>query len=80
MQIFRNNINSQFLKAHTGEMFERKPRMWVKQFSLRLEKLKKRILKALYGIFGDVIWTNKDRLSDELLIDLIEHFSSKSST
>jgi type I restriction enzyme M protein len=31
----------------------------------------------LYGIFGDVIWTNKDRLSDELLIDLIEHFSSK---
>ncbi|HII00104.1 TPA: type I restriction-modification system subunit M [Methanosarcinaceae archaeon] len=29
----------------------------------------------LYGIFGDVNWTNKDRLSDELLIDLIEHFS-----
>jgi type I restriction enzyme M protein len=31
----------------------------------------------LYGIFGDVLWTNKDRLPDELLIDLIEHFSSK---
>lgn len=31
----------------------------------------------LYGIFGDVLWTNKDRLSDELLINLIEHFSSK---
>ncbi|WP_440955421.1 type I restriction-modification system subunit M [Methanosarcina sp. Mfa9] len=29
---------------------------------------------TLYGIFGDVNWTNKDRLSDELLIDLIQHF------
>jgi len=31
----------------------------------------------LYGIFGDVNWTNKERLSDELLINLIEHFSTK---
>lgn len=31
--------------------------------------------KFLYGIFGDAQWTNKDRLSDELLINLIEHFS-----
>jgi len=31
---------------------------------------------VLYGIFGDVNWTNKERLSDSLLIDLIEHFSS----
>jgi len=30
---------------------------------------------TLYGIFGDVQWTNKDRLSDRLLIDLIDHFS-----
>jgi len=30
---------------------------------------------ALYGIFGDAQWTNKDRLSDSLLRDLIEHFS-----
>ncbi|MBS3087283.1 SAM-dependent DNA methyltransferase [Candidatus Pacearchaeota archaeon] len=33
--------------------------------------------EKLYGIFGDVNWTNKNRLSDELLIDLIEHFSTK---
>lgn len=31
--------------------------------------------KALYGIFGDAPWTNKDKLPDSLLIDLIEHFS-----
>ena len=29
---------------------------------------------TLYGIFGDVQWTNKARLSDELLVDLIDHF------
>lgn len=32
--------------------------------------------KHLYGVFGDAQWTNKDRLPDELLKDLIEHFSS----
>jgi type I restriction enzyme M protein len=31
--------------------------------------------ETLYGIFGDAQWTNKDRLSDSLLRDLIEHFS-----
>lgn len=30
---------------------------------------------TLYGIFGDANWTNKDRLSDETLINLIEHYS-----
>ena len=30
----------------------------------------------LYGIFGDAQWTNKDRLSDAMLRDLIEHFST----
>jgi type I restriction enzyme M protein len=31
--------------------------------------------KTLFGIFGDAQWTNKDRFSDGLLRDLIEHFS-----
>ena len=30
----------------------------------------------LFGIFGDAQWTNKDRLSDAMLRDLIEHFSA----
>jgi type I restriction enzyme M protein len=29
----------------------------------------------LYGIFGDTQWTNKERLPDSLLRDLIDHFS-----
>jgi type I restriction enzyme M protein len=32
---------------------------------------------TLYGIFGDAQWTNKNRLSDALLKDLIEHFSKQ---
>lgn len=30
---------------------------------------------ALYGIFGDAAWSNKNKLSDRLLVDLVEHFS-----
>lgn len=33
---------------------------------------------SLYGVFGDAQWSNKDRLSDPLLKDLIEHFSKLS--
>jgi type I restriction enzyme M protein len=29
----------------------------------------------LYGIFGDAQWSNKNKLPDRLLIDLVEHFS-----
>jgi type I restriction enzyme M protein len=32
--------------------------------------------KQLYGIFGDAQWTNKDRLADATMRDLIEHFST----
>lgn len=31
----------------------------------------------LYGIFGDAQWTNKDRLPDRTLKEMIEHFSSQ---
>jgi type I restriction enzyme M protein len=44
-----------------------------------LQKATRGIEKAnpetLYGIFGDAGWTNKERLPDSLLRDLIEHFS-----
>lgn len=33
--------------------------------------------QQLQGIFGDADWTNKERLSDGLLCQLIEHFSSR---
>ena len=35
---------------------------------------------GLTGVFGDADWTNKDLLSDEVLSNLVEHFSSQSMT
>ncbi|NMM24536.1 MAG: SAM-dependent DNA methyltransferase, partial [Phycicoccus sp.] len=35
---------------------------------------------TLYGIFGNAPWTNKQKLSDEKLVDLIEQFSQKPLT
>lgn len=34
-------------------------------------------MEILQGVFGDGSWTNKNRLPDELLKNLIEHFSTK---
>jgi len=31
--------------------------------------------ETLFAIFGDAAWTNKERLPDSLIRDLIEHFS-----
>lgn len=46
---------------------------------LAIEKALRSIEQAnqefLYGIFGDAQWSNKNKLSDNLLINLIEHFS-----
>ena len=33
---------------------------------------------VLSGVFGDATWTNKDRLTDTTLLNLIEHFSQHS--
>ena len=32
---------------------------------------------TLYGIFGDADWTDKTKLPDRVLLDLLEHFSAK---
>jgi len=40
-----------------------------------LREIEKANQRTLYGIFGDAQWTNKNRLSDDLLRDLIDHFS-----
>ena len=39
--------------------------------------IEKANVEKLQGVFGDGAWTNKNRLPDELLKDLVEHFSTK---
>jgi type I restriction enzyme M protein len=66
-------------EAHWSEI-----RQTTKDVGAALQKGMRDIEKAnpdtLYGIFGDAQWTNKDRLSDSTLKDLIEHFSSVNLT
>ena len=40
-----------------------------------MREIEKANPNSLYGIFGDVQWSNKDRLPDRLLVDLVDHFS-----
>ena len=51
---------------------------------LKIQKSMQEIGKAnpdtLYDIFGDTNWGYKERLSDETLIDLVEHFSTQKLT
>lgn len=41
-----------------------------------MREIEKANTEKLYGIFGDAQWTNRDRLSDAILRDLVEHFST----
>ncbi len=42
-----------------------------------LRRIEKANPDTLYGVFGDAQWTNKDRLPDHMLRELVEHFGSK---
>jgi type I restriction enzyme M protein len=60
--------------AHWSDVREK-----VENVGLALQNAMRQIEMAnphtLYGIFGDTQWSNKERLPDSLLRDLIEHFS-----
>jgi len=45
-----------------------------------MREIEKANPETLFGIFGDANWTNKERLSDETLVNLIEHFSQHQLT
>jgi type I restriction enzyme M protein len=47
-----------------------------KAIKTAMDDIEKANPDKLTGIFGDANWTNKNRLSDNILIDLIEHFST----
>jgi type I restriction enzyme M protein len=45
------------------------------KFQKALREIEKKNAK-LHGIFGDAQWSNKNRFTDEKMVDLIDHFSS----
>jgi type I restriction enzyme M protein len=40
-----------------------------------IREIEKANFELLHDVFGDAQWTNKRRMSDEKMLDLIEHFS-----
>ena len=75
----RNPINHKFVipdGCHWNDL-----RKITKDVGIKIQKSMQEIGKAnpevLYDIFGDANWGYKERLSDETLIDLIEHFSTE---
>jgi len=46
------------------------------EFQKALRQVEKVNIDTLHGIFGDAQWSNKNRFTDEKMIDLIDHFST----
>tara|TARA_Y100000310_G_scaffold335051_1_gene416171 strand:- start:8940 stop:10421 length:1482 start_codon:yes stop_codon:yes gene_type:complete len=47
-----------------------------KEIRKAMDSIEKANPDKFVGIFGDANWSNKDRLSDRIMVDLIEHFST----
>ena len=73
--LFPENHRFQIPKGHHWADVRKKAKNVGKALQAAFRGIEKANPDTLYGIFGDAQWTNKDRLSDELLRDLIEHFS-----
>ena len=54
--------------------------MWVHALQKALNGIEKANFEMLHDVFGDAQWTNKRRMSDEKMLDLIEHFSQMKLT
>ena len=76
-KIFPSITGSVSRKAPTGRRSGRRRPMWGLRSRTQCGRSRSPILNNSHGIFGEAPWTNKSRLSDETLRDLIEHFSSE---
>ncbi|HWM53821.1 MAG TPA: class I SAM-dependent DNA methyltransferase [Solirubrobacterales bacterium] len=61
-------------KAHWSELRERTENVG-QAIQSAMRAIEQANPAKLYGIFGDTQWTNKERLSDALLRDLVDHYS-----
>jgi type I restriction enzyme M protein len=53
--------------------------MWAGAIQQAMRAIETANPDLLDGIFGDAQWTNRERLPDAMLRDLIEHFSTQNS-
>lgn len=60
--------------AHWNDLRERAENLG-QALQTAMRELERANPNKLYGIFGDTQWSNKERLPDSLLRDLVDHFS-----
>ena len=82
LQVYGDEESAKFAENHMFQIPEGSHWKDVRKNAINVgQALKKAMMniekanpKKLSGIFGDTNWSNKDRLSDRVLNDLIEHF------
>lgn len=74
-----NSDNHRFtvLKEAHWKTVREKPADIGKALQNAFRSIERENQEKLHGVFGDAPWTNKNRLPDKLLKELIEHFSSQ---
>lgn len=72
---FRENHRFEIPKKYHWEDVRKKTVDVGQALQKALHGIEKANFELLHDVFGDAQWTNKKRLSDEKLLDLIEHFS-----
>jgi type I restriction enzyme M protein len=72
---FRENHRFQIPAECHWEDVRRKTVDVGEALQLALNGIEKANFEMLHDVFGDAQWTNKRRMSDEKMLDLIEHFS-----
>ncbi|WKZ47348.1 MAG: class I SAM-dependent DNA methyltransferase [Anaerolineales bacterium] len=72
---FRENHRFQIPKGCHWEDVRKKTTNVGAALQKALKGIEKANFEMLHDVFGDAQWTNKRRMSDEKMLDLIEHFS-----
>jgi type I restriction enzyme M protein len=72
---FQENHRFQFPKGCHWEDVRKKTTNVGAALQKALRGIEKANFEMLHDVFGDAQWTNKRRMSDEKMLDLIEHFS-----
>lgn len=75
--LFSENHRFQIPKSAHWSAIRTKAKDVGHEIQAALRAIEKANPETLHGIFGDAQWTNKDRLPDRMLRELVEHFGSQ---
>ncbi|NUM32957.1 MAG: SAM-dependent DNA methyltransferase [Candidatus Brocadiae bacterium] len=77
---YEENHRFQIPKGYHWEDIRKETKDVGIKFQKALREIEKKNANKLHGIFGDAQWSNKNRFTDEKMVDLVNHFSSMKLT